>query len=96
MPNISGTVYGDLLGDGNMKVIPGIEITFDNEQFVISFTDGSYLISNPSKGKHIISVHDSDGKINGHFKDKSYEINYEPDNEKYFIYDIYLERYLSD
>ena len=91
-PNVNGTVFGDLSGDGVMQGIPGIEITLDDESFVVSFTDGTYLIPFVKQGKHTLYVHDADGESNGYFQDNSYEFEYDINVERFLTFDIYLER----
>ena len=92
MPNINGTVFGDILGDGTLQGIPNIEITLDDQQFVVTYTDGTYLIPNVTDGKHTLYIHDPDGKENGLFKDESVEVIYDSKNERYLNFDIYLYR----
>ena len=90
--NVNGTVFGDLLGDGVIQGIPGIEITLDDESFVVSFTDGTYLIPFVKQGNHTLYIHDPDGKSNGYFEDQSYDFYYDINVERFLKLDIYLER----
>lgn len=87
-PNINGTVFGDIDKDDDLDVIAGIEITLDNEKFIVSFADGTYLLPNVTNGEHILYVHDPNSK----FKDESIEVIYDYDKERFMKINIILEK----
>lgn len=86
IPNINGTVFGDI--DGDLEAIEGIEITMDNKKFVITFKDGTYLFPNVTNGNHTLFLHDP----NNNFKDKVIESIYDYDKERFMKVDIILEK----
>lgn len=87
--NISGTVSGDIDGDGKPEPLANVKIyeknpphsvdepAKDEEYVTKTGEDGQYFIRRYEKGEYSFRFEDGDGSENGFFKSKEETIKYE-------------------